>query len=103
MGSSATEGAALKTERRGEAGTMWCPKPDHPLRRLFAGLAEQTFITTVGIGDPPLIDYLSELLSRFIHFDAIYRLRNTQGRRLEEVAEMMAEAEALPPEGRTRR
>ena len=27
---------------------MWCPKPDHPLRRLFAGLAEQTFITAVG-------------------------------------------------------
>jgi hypothetical protein len=82
---------------------MWYPKPDHPLRRLFAGLAEQTFITTVGIGDPPLIDYLSELLSRFIHFEAIYRLRNTHGRRLEEVADMMAEAEALPPEGRTRR
>jgi hypothetical protein len=35
--------------------------------------------------------------------DAIYRLRNARGRRLEEVAEMMLEAEALPPEGRTRR
>lgn len=78
-------------------------KPDHPLRRLFAGLAEQTFLDRLGIGDPPLIDYLSLLLSRFIHMDAIYRLRNTQGRRLEEVADMLLEAEALPPEGRTRR
>jgi hypothetical protein len=82
---------------------MWSPKPNHPLRRLFAGLTEQTFITALGIADPPLTDYLSELLSRFIHFEAIYRLRNAGGRRLEEVAEMLLEAEAMPPEGRTRR
>ena len=82
---------------------MWSPKPDHPLRRLFAGLTEHTFFTTLGMADPPLIDYLSALLSRFLHVDAIYRLRNAQGRRLEEVADMMIEAEALPPEGRTRR
>jgi len=58
---------------------------------------------SLGLADPPLTDYLSQLLSRFIHFDAIYRLHNTEGRRLEEVAEMIIEAEAMPPEGRTRR
>ena len=75
----------------------------HPLRRLFAGVTEQTFFKILGIGDPHLIDYLSELLSRFIHVDSIYRLRNSQGKQLEEVVDMMFEAEALPPEGRTRR
>jgi len=82
---------------------MWSASPDHPLRRLFAGLTEHAFLTTLGVGDPRLIDYLAALLSRFIHVDALYRLRNTQGRRLEEVAEMMLEAESLPHEGRTRR
>jgi hypothetical protein len=82
---------------------MWTPKPEHPLRRLFAGITEQTFINTLGVADPPLIDYLSVLLSRFVHRDAIYRLRDSRGRRLEEVVDMMLEAEALPPEGRTRR
>ena len=82
---------------------MWSPSLDHPLRRLFAGLTEQTFLATFGMGDPRLIDYLATLLSRFIHVDALYRLRNAQGRRLEEVADMMLEAQALPPEGRTRR
>ena len=82
---------------------MWSPTPEHPLRRLFAGLTEQTFINTLGVGDPRLIDYLAEMLSRFIHLDAVYRLRNASGRRLEEVAEMVVEAEGLPPEGRTRR
>lgn len=82
---------------------MWNPTPDHPLRRLFAGLTEQTFLSTLGMADPNLIDYLSELLSRFVHMDSIFRLRNASGRRLEEVADMMLEAKELPPEGRTRR
>ena len=82
---------------------MWTPQPDHPLRRLFTGLTEQTFITSLGVADPPLVDYLSLLLSRFVHVDAVYRLRNSKGRRLAEVADMMLEAEALAPEGRTRR
>jgi hypothetical protein len=81
---------------------MWSPKPEHPLRRLFAGLTEQTFVTALGVADPPITDYLSGLLSRFLHIDAIWRLRDARGRRLEEVADMMLEAEALP-EGRTRR
>ena len=80
---------------------MWSPLPDHPLRRLFAGLTEQTFLTKLGLGDPHLIDYLSELLSRFIHFDALFKLRDAEGKRLEEVAAMMLEVEAMPPEGRT--
>jgi hypothetical protein len=82
---------------------MWSPASDHPLRRLFTGLTEQTFMTSLGLADPPLTDYLSELLSRFIHVDHLHRLRDARGRRLEEVAEMMIEAEAMPPEGRTRR
>jgi hypothetical protein len=81
---------------------MLSSKPDHPLRRLFAGLTEQTFITTLGWADPRLTDYLSAMLSRFIHIDSLFKLRDTAGRRLEEVAEMMIDAEALP-EGRTRR
>src|SRR4051812_147505 len=80
---------------------MWSPKPEHPLRRLFAGLTEQTFMHTLGLADPRLTDYLSDMLSRFIHMDALYRLHNGKGRRLEEVAEMMIEAEEMPPEGRT--
>jgi hypothetical protein len=70
---------------------------------MFAGITEQTFLTTLGIGDPHLVDYLSALLSRFIHVEAIFRLRNVDGKPLEEVADMMFEAEELPAAGRTRR
>ncbi len=82
---------------------MWYSRPEHPLRRLFTALTEHTFVTGLGIADPQLTDYLSELLSRFVHLEAIFKLRNAQGRRLEEVADMMLSAEEMPPEGRTRR
>lgn len=82
---------------------MWYYDSKHPLRRLFAGLTEQTFMIRLGMADTQLVDYLSLLLSRFIHMDAIFRLRDAQGKQLSEVAEMLFEAEALPPEGRTRR
>ncbi|QJW96458.1 hypothetical protein [Frigoriglobus tundricola] len=82
---------------------MWDPPLEHPLRRLFAGLAEHAFFSHLGVADPPLIDYLSGLLARFIHNDDLYRLRGSSGRPLTELAEMVIEAERLPAGGRTRR
>lgn len=71
------------------------PRSSHPpLERFFAGLSEYVFQTRMGVVDPPLVDYIGQLLARFCHRDAIYRVRNPSGRRLEEVAEMLAEAEA---------
>ena len=82
---------------------MWEPPPEHPLRRLFAGLAEHAFFSHLGVADPPLIDYLSGLLARFVHNDDLYQLRGASGRPLTELAEMVIEAERLPAGGRTRR
>ena len=71
------------------------------LRRLFAALVEGTFQADLGIADPSLTDYLSELLCRFVRFDVLYKVRDIAGQRLEEVAEMIAEAEFR--QGRPRR
>jgi hypothetical protein len=81
---------------------MWELPNDHPLQRMFAGLAEHAFFSHLGVADPPLTDYLSSLLTRFLHFDAVYRLRNGAGRPITELAEMVIEAEHLPAGGRTR-
>jgi len=64
------------------------------LQRFFAGLTEYTFESRLGLADPPLVDYIARLLTRFVHFDAIYSVRNPLGKRLEEVAEMLVEADA---------
>jgi len=71
-----------------------------PPQRFFAGLAEYVFETRLGMADPPLVDYVSGLLGRFIHFDEIYRLRSPVGRRLEEVGEMLLEAESRTGDAR---
>lgn len=77
--------------------------PTNTLCRLFAGLTEHAFQTTLGIADPQLVDYISVLLSRFLHLDCVYRLRDGQGQRIDEITDMVREAESLPSEGRTRR
>ena len=64
-----------------------------PMRNYFAGLAESAFQSRLGVADPPLVDYLAGLLTRFVHNDALYSVRSVRGRRLQEVAEMVVEAE----------
>lgn len=81
---------------------MWDPPVEHPLRRLFAGYTEFAFLQTFGMADPPLVDYLSGLLSRFLHCDSLHRLKNACGQPLDQVAEMVAEV-ADAPQGRTAR
>lgn len=65
---------------------------DEPLKRLFAGLTEHTFQIDLGVADPPLIDYLSDLLVRFVRVETIFGIRNAQGQRLQQVADMLIEA-----------
>lgn len=69
-------------------------RPTTTLRRFFAGLSEYTFQSRLGVVDPPLIDYVSDLLIRFVRLDAIYKIRSLVGRPMTEVGEMLAEAEA---------
>lgn len=69
---------------------------EEQLRNLFAGLLENTFYSDVGLADPGLIDYLTQLLLRFTRNETIFRFRDPEGRRLEEVAGMLLEAEQSP-------
>jgi len=63
-----------------------------PVRRYFSGLAENTFQAQLGIVDPPLVDYVSGLLIRFIRSDVVHRMRGVTGRPLMSVPEMVSEA-----------
>jgi hypothetical protein len=72
----------------------------HPLHRLFRGLAEHTFMAELGIGDPGLVGYVANLLTQFVPSDAVWRLRDDQGRRLQQVTSMIAAAESSADSGR---
>ena len=74
----------------------------HMLHRLFRGLTEYAFMTELGIGDPPLVGYVAELLANFVPSQAVWRLRDEHGRPLTEVVSMIAAAEATADTTRRR-
>lgn len=61
------------------------------LSRFFSGVAEHTFQTELGVVDPPLVDYLSRLLLRFVRHDLVVPF-DSSGRRLSDLEEMLLEA-----------
>ena len=63
------------------------------LRRFFGGLTEYAFQVRLGVSDPPLVDYISELLIRFARSEHIYSIRSPNGRRLRQVVDMLSEAQ----------
>jgi len=69
-------------------------RPPEALTRFFAGLTEYAFETRMGVADTRLIDYLTDLLVRFVRYDALLSLRNLTGQRLDAVANMLLEADA---------
>jgi hypothetical protein len=88
----------LKLEPQG-ADAQWPPevilmseRPPYTIQRYFAGLTETTFEGELGIVDPPLVDYVADLLCRFVRLDVVNRIRGLSGRPLMTVGEMAAEA-----------
>jgi len=69
----------------------------HPLRRLFAGLIEHAFCIDVGMCDPRLTGYLSDLLVSFTHIDRLKAIRNAQGKGLQQIAAMLVVLSDDPP------
>jgi len=71
--------------------------PQHPLRRLFAGMVEHAFCSEVGMCSPRLTSYMADLLVNFTHVDTLSIVRNAQGKKLEQMASMLAIAMEDPP------
>ena len=70
------------------------PHPPHEtLKRFFGGLTEYAFEARLGVADVQLVDYVTDLLARFVRLDAVLSLRDLSGGRLDDVAQMMFEAE----------
>jgi hypothetical protein len=76
---------------------------DHALRKLFAGLTEHAFMAELGVTDTRLIDYVTELLARFVHADGVFPLRDAQQRPIKTLASMAAAAETMDLRGEPRR
>jgi hypothetical protein len=76
---------------------------EHPLRRLFSGTVHHALYVDMGLCDPQIAEYLTGLLSQFIHVDDIYPFKDAAGRRLEDLAAILTDARLAGPVGRADR
>lgn len=66
---------------------------DHPLRKMFGELVSRRFYGDARIREPRVAEYVADLLTDFTHVDSLYRIRNSRGKRLEDVGEMLIESD----------
>ncbi len=64
------------------------------LGRFFAGICEHVFESRLGVVDPPLVDYVTDLMVRFVRFDCLTRVRSPSGEPIQAVVDMLGEAES---------
>lgn len=75
---------------------MYSARDPDDIDRFFRGLTEHAFHARLGIVDPPLIDYVSLLLVRFIRNDQIRTLPHAGPAEIEDVAEMLSAVQQAP-------
>ena len=72
--------------------------PDHPIRGLFHRLTERG-MGQLNMRDPDTIQYITNLLTEFIHIDNMYRIKAGSGKRLKYIFDILTEAsEVMSPE-----
>jgi hypothetical protein len=63
------------------------------LRRMFGAMVERAFIQRLGVYEPGVTEYLADLLTDFAHFRQVYKIKDLEGRPLEEVADMLVQSD----------
>jgi hypothetical protein len=64
---------------------------DHPLRLLFQQLTERG-MGQLNLHDPETIQYITNLLTEFVHFENMYRIKDETGRCVQYLFDMLTQA-----------
>lgn len=83
---------ALGHTRNGE--TSMVPE-SHPLSQLFLALVDRHFREDIGLRDAAVCHYVADMLTSFCEVETLYKVRNAQGRPLDDVGEMLLEADPV--------
>lgn len=78
---------------------MHVDRTDSALSRYLSGLAEHVFQTRLGIVDPSMSDYISDLLIRFTRTDQLQPVSSVTGRRLYNLQDLLNEARSTDDDG----
>ncbi|PYS53533.1 MAG: hypothetical protein DMG13_12260 [Acidobacteria bacterium] len=64
---------------------------DHPIRTFFHQLTERG-MGQLKVHDPDTIQYITNLLTEFLHIENMYRIKDESGQRLHYIFDMLAQA-----------
>ena len=67
----------------------------HPLRILFTELIQVRLLGTAQLNDLAVARYISGLLVQFCHVENVYRIRDSKGKRLDDVGEILIASNPL--------
>jgi len=67
----------------------------HPLQQFFAQLVSRHFCDSIGLRDPQVSHYVAAMLTEFCQIERLYRIRNAAGRRLDDLGEMLLQADPI--------
>jgi hypothetical protein len=67
----------------------------HPLQQLFTEMVGRHYAEEIGIRDPQLVGYVAHLLSEFCDTEQLLKIRNTAGRPLSDVGELLLESDPV--------
>jgi hypothetical protein len=67
----------------------------HPLRDLFVELVNRHYTDELGMRDPEVSSYVANMLAEFCELDQLFKLRNTAGKPLDDVGEMLLESDPV--------
>ncbi len=67
----------------------------HPLQQLFLELVNSEFSQNLGLRDPQLSGYVANILTEFCEMQQLYKIRDAQGRALDDVGEMLLQSDPV--------
>ena len=67
----------------------------HPLRSFFREVVEEHFGAEIGLRDPEVCAYVSNMLTEFCEVATLHGLQSTKGKPLTDVGEMLLEADPV--------
>lgn len=67
----------------------------HPLRQLFHEVVAGCYHRHTGIDDPELTSYIGDLLTEFTASESLYSIRDSEGKPVKDVREMVAAADPV--------
>ena len=67
----------------------------HPLQQLFTELVNRNYEEALGRNDNELNSYVASMLCEFCDAEQLFKIRNSQGRPLHDVGEMLLESDPV--------